>query len=431
MGGAAYGKRPTCSGILQVKPARILPEIAEILDLPSVLPVLRVLNGDGEETRLVGGVVRNFLMQRPIADIDMTTTALPDVVAKRAVAAGWKVVPTGIEHGTVTIVVDHVPFEVTTLREDIETDGRHAVVKFGRDFAADARRRDFTVNALSVDLDGRLHDYCDGAKDIAASRIRFIGNASQRIREDYLRILRFFRFHAAYGNGAPERADYLACISGAHGLAQISAERIRVEVMKLFAGENADQALSAMAEGGILTRILGGAIELGRWRKLPRSASAIDQCAALTVMVREDAGRLHERLRLANHERDFLQDYGVLLEKAKGASYSFAPDDIRRLAADWPVTVILAVVRATTGEPAPKIEADALKLLERFASGTEPVPVFPVRGADFVARGVAKGPEVGRLMEQARALWLRDGCPVGEGVAENLLARVMPDNSAQ
>jgi poly(A) polymerase len=172
--------------------------------------VLTLLNRDGEEARVVGGAVRNALLDLPIGDVDIATTALPEEVARRAKAAGIKSVPTGIEHGTVTLVVDAHAFEVTTLREDTETFGRKAKVAFGRDWVRDAERRDFTINGLSVDAQGRVHDYVGGLEDIAARRVRFIGAPEQRIAEDYLRILRFFRIHAAYGAGPVDRAGYLA-----------------------------------------------------------------------------------------------------------------------------------------------------------------------------------------------------------------------------
>ena len=188
---------------------------------------------------MVGGAVRNALLGIPIGDIDIATTALPDEVIRRARAAGIKSVPTGIDHGTVTLVVEGQPFEVTTLREDIETFGRKAKVAFGRDWVRDAERRDFTINGLSVDADGVVHDHVGGLADIAARRVRFIGDPDQRIAEDYLRILRFFRIHAAYGAGEPDRAGYLACIRGRAGLAGLSAERVRMEMLKLVVANGA------------------------------------------------------------------------------------------------------------------------------------------------------------------------------------------------
>src|ERR1700712_5872057 len=218
--------------------------------------VLELLNGDGEEARVVGGAVRNALLNIPIGDIDIATTALPDEVIRRARAAGIKSVPTGIQHGTVTLVVESQPFEVTTLREDIETFGRKAKVAFGRDWVRDAQRRDFTINGLSVDATGLVHDHVGGLKDIEARRVRFIGDAGQRIAEDYLRILRFFRMHAAYGAGAPDRAGYLACIAARAGLASLSAERVRMEMLKLLVAGGAEAAVTAMADAGLLLNIV-------------------------------------------------------------------------------------------------------------------------------------------------------------------------------
>src|SRR5436190_21388396 len=196
--------------------------------------VLQLLNENGEEARVVGGAVRNALLNIPIGDIDIATTALPDEVIRRAKTAGIKSVPTGIAHGTVTLVVDAHPFEVTTLREDTETFGRKARVAFGRDWVRDAERRDFTINGLSVDAEGVVHDHVGGLADIAAKRVRFIGDAGQRIADDYLRILRFFRMHAPYGASEPNRAGYLACIGGRAGLSSLSVERVRMEMLKFL-----------------------------------------------------------------------------------------------------------------------------------------------------------------------------------------------------
>src|SRR6266566_2782737 len=193
--------------------------------------VLELLSGNGEEARVVGGAVRNALLKIPTGDIDIATTALPDEVVRRATAAGIKSVPTGIDHGTVTLIVDAQPLEVTTLREDTETFGRKAKVAFGRDWAADAQRRDFTINGLSADADGVVYDYVGGLDDVAAKRLRFIGDPNRRIAEDYLRILRFFRIHAAYGAGELDRAGYLACIGARAGLTTLSAERVRMEML--------------------------------------------------------------------------------------------------------------------------------------------------------------------------------------------------------
>src|SRR5258708_6452108 len=218
--------------------ARVLDDAPWFKSGPAVR-VLEMLNGNGEEARVVGGAVRNALLKIPTGDIDIATTAVPDEVIRRAKAAGIKSVPTGIEHGTVTLVVDAQPFEVTTLREDTETFGRKAKVAFGRDWVRDAERRDFTINGLSVDAQGIVYDHVGGLDDIPAKRVRFIGNPDQRITEDYLRILRFFRIHSAFGAGAPDRDGYLACIRARAGLAALSAERVRMEIVKLLVAEGA------------------------------------------------------------------------------------------------------------------------------------------------------------------------------------------------
>src|SRR3981081_1438688 len=231
--------------------ARVLDDAPWLKSGPTAR-VLQLLDGNGEEARVVGGAVRNALLKIPTGDIDIATTALPAEVIRRAKAAGIKSVPTGIDHGTVTLVVDAQPFEVTTLREDAETFGRKAKVAFGRDWVGDGGPRDFTINGLSVDAGGVVHDHVGGLDDIAAKRVRFIGDPDQRIAEDYLRILRFFRIHAAFGAGEPDRDGYRACIRARAGLASLSAERVRMEMMKLMLAEGAAGAVLAITDGGLL-----------------------------------------------------------------------------------------------------------------------------------------------------------------------------------
>ena len=242
--------------------------------------LLGVLDTDGEEARVVGGAVRNALIGLAVAEIDVATTALPQEVVKRVTAAGFKPVPTGIEHGTVTVVIDKHPFEVTTLRQDVETYGRHAKVAFGRDWKTDAERRDFTINALSATRDGAVYDYVGGLDDLAARRVRFIGDAAKRIAEDYLRILRFFRFHAAYGTSEhPDAAGLAACIAGREGLAQLSRERVRMEMLKLLVAVHAVPTLIAMTDAGLLLRVLGGVSYLGAFENMAKAEAAIGAAA--------------------------------------------------------------------------------------------------------------------------------------------------------
>ena len=386
-------------------------------------------NRDGEETRVVGGAVRNALLGRPVTEVDCASTATPDAIIRLAEQAGFKSVPTGIDHGTITVIVDGEPFEVTTLREDVETDGRYAVVRFGRHFDADATRRDFTINALSVGLNGHLHDYTGGAADLAARRVRFIGDPHKRIREDYLRILRFFRFHAEYSEGDPDPEGLAAAGSERHGLAILSRERIRHELMRLLVAQRAEDTISILAEHGFLTWILDGAAEFGRFAR----AAAADQekpipvwrLAALAVMIEEDADRLRERLRLSNDEHRKLAAYARLVTVLKTRPLPLDAMAIRRLAAEYGVETLAPVLAATAGEPLPVLRPDGQEALQRFRNGSEAVPVFPLRGGDLVEGGISKGPRVGELMMLARQTWLAEGCPTDEAYGRDLLRRVL------
>src|SRR5689334_10726815 len=324
--------------------------------------VLALLNGEGEEARVVGGAVRNALLGVPIGDTDIATTAVPTEVIRRAKAASIKSVPTGIEHGTVTLVLDGHPIEVTTLREDTETFGRKAKVAFGRDWVGDANRRDFTINALSVDQAGVVYDYVDGLPDIAARRVRFIGEPARRIEEDYLRILRFFRIHAAFGAGEVDRAGYLACIAARTGLAALSAERVRMEVLKLLIADGAIGVAAAMAEGGFLQAIFGGVAYTGPLasmiaaeRELGLEADAIRRLAALAVAVTEDARRLATRLRLSNAEAKRLDAMGHRWWRLAGMDEARAKQRLYRLGEEtYRDRLLLAWARAGHDRDAPR-----------------------------------------------------------------------------
>src|SRR6266403_1695378 len=319
---------------------RVLDDTPWLTSGPTVR-VLELLSGNGEEARVVGGAVRNALLNIPTGDIDIATTALPDEVIRRAKAAGIKSVPTGITHGTVTLVVESQPFEVTTLREDIETFGRKAKVAFGRDWVRDAQRRDFTINGLSVSSDCTVHDHVGGLEDIETKRVRFIGDPDQRIAEDYLRILRFFRMHAAFGAGEPDRAGVLACIRGRPGLAGLSAERVRMEMLKLLVAEGAAEAVVAMEDGGLLLALFGGVAYRGPFiamiaaeRVLGLKPDPIRRLGALGVAVTEDAKRLATRLRLTNGETRALDSMGHRWWRLAGMDEATARRRLYRLGAD-------------------------------------------------------------------------------------------------
>ncbi|MBB2161690.1 CCA tRNA nucleotidyltransferase, partial [Gluconacetobacter sacchari] len=249
--------------------------------------------------RLVGGVVRDLLAGRAVADIDMATPEPPERVQAILAGAGIKVVATGLAHGTVTAVIGGRPYEITTLRRDERTDGRHAVVAWTGDWRQDAARRDFTINAMSCDRDGVVHDYFGGRADLAAGRVRFVGDAAARIREDALRVLRFFRFHARYGRGAPDTAAMAAIVACRDGLSRLSAERVWSEMRRILAGPALIATLAAMEEAGVLDRLLPGGCDRPALARLVEAGAPEDAVLRLAVLARAAPDVLAARLRLS------------------------------------------------------------------------------------------------------------------------------------
>ncbi|GAN47073.1 CCA tRNA nucleotidyltransferase [Methylobacterium radiotolerans] len=399
--------------------------LSALLERPGVRRVLAALDAPGAETRLVGGCVRDALLGAQTADIDMATTHRPEAVMRAAQRAhGLKAVPTGIEHGTVTLVTEEGPIEVTTLREDVETDGRHAVVRFGTDFLRDAERRDFTVNALSLGADGSLHDPVGGRPDLAAGRVRFIGDPATRIREDALRILRFFRFHARFGAGAPDAAALAACVAARDSLDRLSRERVRAEFLKLLAAPGGPALVTTLSATGLLARITGGVGELGR---LARAAGAglppVKRLAALAVGARHDADRLRERLRLSKSEHGHLLGYAEVLADLHGCAVLDAVA-ARALAARHGLSCLADTLAILAGEPRPAV-TEAARAALRALEGEGASPAFPLAGADLVAAGVAPGPGIGRGLAAARKVWLERGCPTDAAARADLLARAL------
>ncbi len=402
---------------------------AEWLKTGVLARLLAILNGEGEEARVIGGAVRNALLGEGIDEIDIATTAVPDEVVRRVERAGCKAVPTGIDHGTVTVVAEGAPFEVTTLREDVETFGRKAKVAFGRDWKADAERRDFTINALSVTLDGTVHDYVGGIADLGARRVRFIGEASRRIAEDYLRILRFFRFHAAYGEGAPDAAGLHACIAARAGLDTLSRERVRMELLKLLLARHAVPVLAVMAETGILVSVLGGVPQLAALSNMIKVAAAsgvtadsIRRLGALGVLVAEDAERLWQKLRLANAEHERLASMADCFWRVSPQAPAHAARALLyRLGRErFTDRVLLAWAHSQAGAA----DKDWRELATLPAHWTP--PVFPLKAADFIARGVAKGPGLGAALRAAEDAWIAADFPGDKAalarIAEQALA---------
>jgi tRNA nucleotidyltransferase/poly(A) polymerase len=376
--------------------------------------LLSALDGDGEEARVVGGAVRNTLLGLSPGDVDVATTALPEVVMQRAKAAGFHPVPTGIEHGTITVVVHEVPFEVTTLRQDIETDGRHAVVKFGRDWQADAERRDFTINALFLRKDGKVIDFVGGLEDIKARRVRFIGDPAQRIQEDYLRVLRFFRFHAGYGHGLPDEAGLIACIRAREHLGQLSRERVRAELMKLLLAEHAVPTLAVMAETGILVDVLGGVPWLSSFSNMMKVESYLGldpdvtrRLGALAVRVVEDAGRLRERLRLTNEEHRRLRAMSERWWQLQPGTGQAQRAVLYRIGAGNFLDRALIAFSRSEDKVGDQQWLDLVRLPETWTP-----PKFPLAAKDFIERGVEKGPLLGAALAAAEEAWIAAGFPM-------------------
>ena len=378
---------------------------------PGLAPLLAALNGGGEEARVVGGAVRNSLLGLPVTDVDIATTAVPQEVAARASRAGLKAVPTGIEHGTVTVVSGHHGYEVTTLREDVETDGRRAVVRFGRSWEHDAERRDFTLNALYAAADGTVLDLVGGLADLEARKVRFIGSPEARIREDYLRILRLFRFHAAYGAGAVDGAAFSGAVRLRQGLLSLSHERVRAELLKLLLAPGAAATLATMSDAGLIQPLIGGIADArafarlveieAQWRAQGRNVppDAIRRLAALALRVSDDADRLRGKLRLSNAEaRRLALMAGPVPEVGDDAA---AQAFIYRTGADAARDrALLAAARGRGG----------MERIGRLATHWT-VPRPPFSADDLMALGLKPGRALGTALRRAEVAWIDAGFP--------------------
>jgi tRNA nucleotidyltransferase/poly(A) polymerase len=365
--------------------------------------------------------------------VDLATTALPQLVMTLAAKAGLKAVPTGIEHGTVTIVADGVPFEVTTLRRDVETFGRHATVAFTEDWHEDARRRDFTLNALYAASDGTLFDPLGGYDDVLSGRVRFIGDAEARIKEDYLRILRFFRFNAYYGKGPFDPDGLRAAVALRGGMAQLSAERVAGEVRRILVAPQAMRAVEALFDYGLLTDILGGVPRLQRFERLVaiekalrREEDAMTRLAALAVFVGEDAARLSARLHLSNAEQAVLalgagdHDHSLLPGEAaaKRLLYWLGPRDYE--------AATLIAFADSGAAPIDKEWGKAAALGERWQA-----PVFPLKGTDVMAHCGVEGPALGALLKTLEAEWVGQGFAASKGELLERAAKLSRRSSEQ
>jgi len=380
------------------------------LDEPMLHRLLEALAGAGGEGRVAGGAVRNALLGRGISDIDVATTLTPDVVSEVAAKAGFSVHPTGFEHGTVTVVGhdggETRVFEVTTLRADIETDGRHAVVRFTDDWALDAERRDLTINALYCDGEGVVHDFVGGLPDIVAGRVRFVGDAGQRIEEDYLRILRFFRFHAWYGRGRLGRSGLAACAERKAGLARLSKERIGSEMRKLLAAPHPMVSILAMASYEILAELLDSEPDTGLLGEVVGVEAALgedaDPVRRLRALYPQVTGEtLKDAFRLSNGEAQRLDEMAEAFPPSPALRESERKALLYRMTPGlWRDAVVLAWARneATAGD------RQWRALFEFPAQWT--APRFPLAGRDLIAAGFKPGPMLGETLVQLEDWWI-------------------------
>ncbi|MBA4806758.1 CCA tRNA nucleotidyltransferase [Brevundimonas sp.] len=376
------------------------------LEAPATRAVMAALQAAGgpDCARFVGGCVRNSLLGRPVDDIDIATRLRPEQTMAALKTAGLKAVPTGLEHGTVTGVSERKPYEITTLRRDVETDGRRAVVAFTEDWAEDAARRDFRLNALYADAAGTVFDPTGGGlADAAEGRIVFVGEAETRIREDYLRILRFFRFQAWYGRGEPDAAGLAACAALKGGMARLSAERVSKELLKLLAAPDPRPAVRAMAETGVLDQVLPEAQPLAMFDALCEASP--DPVLRLSALLPEDADtvvRIAGDLRLSNAVRDRL-----------AAAVADGPAVTPGMTAAEARAAIYRLGRAAFEDRLSRAEAarggDCAGLRRLAAEWT--APKMPVGGRDLARLGLKPGPETGRILKAFEDAWIAEDFP--------------------
>lgn len=436
------------------EPAPEPPSLADaaFLAAPGAQAVFSCLEAAGYQARAVGGAVRNALLGHDIADVDIATTAVPETVMKVARTCGLHAHPTGIDHGTVTVVADSVPYEVTTLRKDVETHGRRAVVAYTTDWAEDAMRRDFTMNALYCDRRGVLFDPLGGYRDLLARRVRFIGSARERIEEDYLRILRFFRFFATYAEGPADPEALAAIVAERDGLRLLSAERIRAELLRLMVQPRVADALADMYATGVLRTLMQSdgpskALDDDLLQKNTRDAVrlkglyevAADKNGkqfdpALPMLALLAGGRnapkwLAERFRLSGAERARIEAAAKAIEIRDDALEVLAKDDAGdarltavREAVYWQgrdAVVDALLMRAAMFEDEKAARDDAMPLVHEALNW--PIPKFPFSGRDLLALGVPPGPGVGAALHAMQTTWVRHGCPDDEALLRGWL----------
>jgi poly(A) polymerase len=370
-----------------------------------ITAVIEALDDGGAKARFVGGCVRDAVLERQIRDIDLATDAPPERVIELLEAAKIKAVPTGIAHGTVTAVVGGRPFEITTLRRDVETNGRHAKVEFTDDWTEDASRRDLTINALSLDPDGTLHDPFDGLEDLLAHNVRFVGGARARINEDVLRLLRYFRFFAHYGRPPADEEALAACSEMAPMLLQLSAERVRAELLKIFEAPAAADVMRLMSDEGILGHILPEAIKFDRLSRLIeleeklKLNDPIRRLASVMDLDKLDLDALSQRLRLSNVQGNRLT---AMAEHRPAIVPTLGKAE--RDALIYRIDASTFLDAALVGWAGASVDGEWAALVD--ACNNWLPKKFPLGGEDVISLGAPSGPDVGILLRSVEEWWV-------------------------
>lgn len=394
-----------------------MPKLPKWVPVSDCNKIFSLIKKAGGESRLVGGCVRDILLGKSHSDIDIATTATPDVVMSVLKNAEIKVIPTGLKHGTVTAVLNEKHYEITTLRKDIETDGRHAVVEFTDSWKEDAKRRDFTINAMSMDLQGEVHDYFDGQKDLQSKLVKFVGNPEKRIEEDYLRILRYFRFISYFGDQDIHKSSLKACQNLAKGLKKISGERIRIEMLKILTSPFAVRAFILMNEGGVL-EVLGVKGLTDKFHNYIFTENPYINLAAILRAAgykKLDVSRLATRWRLSKKEKFNLEQLVVMKDVALELPLVFQ----RRATYVYGKEAYVDCIKLLNIE-SPSIVCK--QLVER-ANAWE-MPEFKIDGENIVKLGY-NGPQIGKMLRKLHQMWIDSDFELSK---EQLLSRAKNDS---
>jgi len=351
------------------------------------------------EARIAGGAVRDTLAGHPLSDVDLASPLTPDEAAARLAAAGVKTFPTGISHGTITAVIGGKNFEITTLRRDLVTDGRHAQVAFTDDWEEDAARRDFTINAMSMDRDGNVFDYFGGKADLAAGILRFVGEPRARVAEDYLRILRFFRFYARYAKGAPDEEAIAGITALRDGILRLSAERVWSELKTISRAPDPRGAIDLMQSTGVLALVIPEGAAPEKLAALIARGAPADPLLRIAALLTGNIASFAARLKLSTEEAETLHAYGQPNSLAPAADDA----DLRRALADTGTEFLVARTWLAQTE-----DGDWDGLRARLIA--MPRPIFPLQGRDITALGIPPGPRIGEILSAVRGWWLANGC---------------------